>query len=311
MSNVLSTTPSLAATPRAERAALRARLADYLELTKPRIAVMALVIVTIGFLLAKESPWDLTRLVETLIGVALVAASSSCFNQILEASTDRLMKRTRNRPLAARRLSLAEAGLFGSLTLVAGLIWLSLLVNPLTAWLGAATFLLYVAIYTPLKKVSSFNTVVGAIPGALPPVLGWVAAGGTLDRSPFALFAILFLWQFPHFMAIAWLYREDYASAGLKMLPGVDHRRQWGAGIVAVGYASALLPVSLIPSLIGLAGTGYVVGALILGLGYLWCSFKFHRQPSEATARELLLISLIYLPVLFLILTVDHCRLLS
>lgn len=311
MSNVLSTTPSLTSTPGAERAALRLRLADYLELTKPRIAVMALVTVSIGFLLAKESPWDLTKLIETLIGVALVAASSSCFNHLIERSTDRLMNRTKNRPLAAVRLSVVEAAAFGSAMLIAGLIGLALLVNPLTAWLGAVTFFLYVAVYTPLKKISSFNTVVGAIPGALPPVLGWVAAGGSLDRGAFALFAILFLWQFPHFMAIAWLYREDYASAGLKMLPSVQADRQWGAGLVAVGYASALLPVSLLPSLVGLSGFGYVAGALFLGLGYLWFSFKFYRQPSVATARELLLTSLIYLPVLFLILTADHCLLLS
>lgn len=311
MSNVLSTTPSLSQTRNGERIALRMRLADYLELTKPRIAVMALITVSIGFVLAKESPWDLSKLIESLIGVALVAASSSCFNQVLEHSTDRLMNRTRNRPLAANRLSLFEASLFGGVTLIAGLVWLAVLVNPLTAWLGAVTFLLYVVVYTPLKKISSFNTVVGAIPGALPPVLGWVAAGGALDRSAFALFAILFLWQFPHFMAIAWLYREDYASAGLKMLPSTDARRQWGAGLVAIGYASALLPVSMIPSLIGLSGVGYVVAALFLGLAYLWFSIKFYRHPCESSARQLLLTSLIYLPLLYLILTVDHCLLLS
>jgi len=308
VSNVLTPSPSLTQAP--ARSALRDRAADYLELTKPRIAVMALVTVTIGFLLAKETPWDLSRLLETLIGVALVAASSSCFNQVLERKTDRLMNRTMDRPLAAGRLSVGEAIVFGILTLAIGLVWLAVRVNLLTALLGSMTFVLYVAAYTPLKRITSFNTVIGAIPGALPPVLGWVAAGGKPDQSAFALFAILFLWQFPHFMAIAWLYREDYAAAGLKMLPSTEEKRQWGAGLVAIGYASALVPVSLIPSQIGLAGIGYALGALFLGAGYLWFSIAFYRRPSVTAARQLLLTSLIYLPVLYLILVADHCLLL-
>lgn len=317
MSNALTPAPTLTPSPAMagsstkERAWLRERLADYLELTKPRIAVMALVTVTIGFLLAVESPGNLAGLLEALTGVALVAASSSCFNQILERDSDRLMNRTRNRPLAANRLSVGEAALFGIVALGVGTIWLALRVNLATAVLGLLTFALYVAVYTPLKKITSFNTVVGAVPGALPPVLGWVSAGGELDVSAFALFSILFLWQFPHFMSIAWLYREDYAAAGLKMLPRPEVPHQWGAGLVAIGYAAALLPVSLIPNQIGLAGPGYAAGALFLGCGYLWYSILFCRQPSEGSARRLLLISLIHLPVLFLILILDHCLLLS
>jgi protoheme IX farnesyltransferase len=291
------------------RTALVTRLADYLELTKPRIAVMALVTVAVGYTLGCAGNWELVPLLHALCGVALVASGSSALNHYLERSVDRLMDRTQLRPLPAGRLSPAEVLLFGLVLGAFGVVYLATCVNLLTAVLAALTLVLYVAIYTPLKQSSSLCTTVGAIPGALPPVLGWTAAGGPLDRGAFALFAILFVWQFPHFLAIAWLYRDDYARAGLRMLPTAG-RSTHAVALMAVLYALALLPVSLLPQQFGLAGHGYALAALVLGAGYASCAVRFLLGRSTDAARGLLVSSLIYLPVLLLALTWDHLQLL-
>lgn len=300
-----STNPTISSIFRV-RTAAAGRLSEYLELTKPRIAVMALVSVAVGYTLAGGSDWQWLPLANALWGIGSVAVACSVLNQLLERNTDALMQRTANRPLAAGRITPGAALCFGLATGVGGLVWLLLFVNSLTALLSLATLLLYVCIYTPLKRVSSICTTVGAIPGALPPVLGWTAAGGSLDAGGFSLFAILFLWQFPHFLAIGWLHRLDYSGAGLKMLPAVPR----ATGVLAAVYAIALIPVSLLPERSAIAGDAYLLVAVALGLGYLAATLRFSWKQSRETARMLLWSSLVYLPLLLLALTWDHFRLL-
>ncbi|MDB5337204.1 MAG: protoheme farnesyltransferase [Planctomycetaceae bacterium] len=293
---------------------LRIRIADYIELTKPKIAVLALITVSLGFALsAAESGlhanwWGL--LGNAMFGIGLVAASSSAWNQLIEHRIDGRMLRTCRRPLPAGRLARWEVATFGTITAVVGLVWLASFVNALTCGLAALTLVLYAGVYTPLKRYTVLNTVVGAIPGALPPVLGWTAAGGGLDAGAFALFAILFLWQFPHFMAIAWLYRQDYADGGLKMIPVTDPTGL-KTGLTAIGYSLALLPVSWLPAQWGMAGIGYCGAATILGIWYFVASVQFLRLKTVPAARRLLWTSLIYLPALLGALVWDRYQLLS
>lgn len=286
------------------------RWREYLALTKPRIAVMGLVTVALGFLLAATGEWSAITLGHSLLGIGLIAASCSALNQWLERDSDRLMARTANRPLPSGRMSPHEVLAFGLGLWLVGAIELIWFVNGLTALLASATLLLYVAVYTPLKRRTSFCTAIGAIPGAMPPVLGWVAAGGELDAGAFALFATLFVWQFPHFLAIAWLYRDQYAAAGLRMLPQTRPAPRI-TGCLCVGYALALIPVSLLLKDAALAGDVFALIALTLGLGYVAFSVRFLLDESVKTARQLLWFSLVYLPALLLALTWDHWRLLS
>ncbi len=286
------------------------RLADYVELTKPRIAVMATVTVVVGYLLGSRGQWFAGPLPQALVGILLVAASSSALNQWIERFRDRLMPRTADRPLPAGRLSPAEVLAFGLITGLGGVLCLAVTVNLLTAGLAAGTLLLYVAVYTPLKTRTGLCTTIGAIPGALPPVLGYTAASGTLDVAAVALFAVLFLWQFPHFLAIAWLYREQYGRAGMKMVP-LGGERADVVGLMGFVYAIALIPVSLWPSRIGLAGDVYFVVALGLGLAYAAAALRFARFGSTATARQLVYSSLLYLPVLLGTLVWNHVALLQ
>jgi protoheme IX farnesyltransferase len=292
-----------------------ARLADYRELIRPRIALMVLVTVTVGFLLGHQdrwslvSPWAVPTLYWAGLGIVLVAAGSSAINQWIERLTDARMRRTRERPLPAGRLSPGEVLAFAFGSAIAGVLVLALFVNLLTAGLTALTFVLYALVYTPLKRRTSLCTALGAIPGALPPVLGWTAAGQPLDLTAFALFGLLFFWQFPHFLAIAWLHRDDYAAAGLRMLPGVQPLPRV-TGLMATGYALGLVPISLIPAWLGLAGTWYAVTAVVLGLAYIIASIDFARRESRLTARRVLWTSLVYLPVVLATLAGDHWRLL-
>lgn len=295
--------------PVSARAAAMARLLDYFELTKPRIAVFALVTVAVGYTLGAAGNWQLAGLSHALVGIALVAAGSSALNQFIERSIDARMSRTADRPLPSGRLLPAEGLFFGLATGILGTLYLVVWVNTLTAVLAVVTLVLYAAVYTPLKRVTSLCTAIGAIPGALPPVLGWTAAGGRLDAAAFALFAILFLWQFPHFLAIAWLYRDEYHQAGLRMLPAKRPSARV-IGLISIVYALALIPVSLLPTQVALAGDDYLLAALILGAGYLVCAVRFAVGESVRTARELLWSSLIYLPMLLLVLTWDHLQLL-
>lgn len=289
-------------------AAVISRLADYVELSKPRIAVMVLLTVVVGYTVGCEGNWQLTVIVPTLLGVALVASGSSALNQYLERTTDARMPRTAGRPLPIGSLTAAEALAFGLTCGTVGTLWLAVTVNGLTALLTLATLVLYAGVYTPLKRRSSLCTAVGAVPGALPPVLGWAAARGSLDAGAFALFAILFLWQFPHFLAIAWLYRDQYDAAGLKMLP--RRRTSRIVGLLAVTYAVALIPVSLLPPSVAMAGDLYAVIAVLFGLMYLAGAMQFALRGDRTSARGLLWTSLIYLPGLLTVMTFDHLRLL-
>ena len=284
------------------------RVRDFVELCKPKIAVMGLYTVAVGFFVGSRGQWNVSQLLHTLLGVGLVAIACSVLNQYVERHTDRRMRRTATRPLPTGRISANEALAFGVGAGAIGLTWLALRVNLLTTALAALTLLSYVGMYTPLKRWSGLSTVVGAIPGALPPVLGYTAAAGTLDAGAFSLFALLFLWQFPHFLAIAWLLRDQYASAGLRMMPRLSGR---GIGLLAVGYGSALIPASLLPSFSGLAGDFYLLTAIGLGLAYLWSSIQFARQGDDTAARRVLWASFLYLPTLLAVLTLDHWQLLS
>lgn len=296
------------------RSALWMRLADYADLTRPRIALMAMLTVTVGYSLGSAGHWNGEPLLHAVLGIALVAASSSALNQVIERVTDSLMPRTSDRPLPAGRMTVFEASVFGLGCGIGGCVYLLLFVNSLTAVLSLFTLLTYVALYTPMKRYSSLCVVVGAVAGAMPPVLGWTAAGGPLDSRALSLFAILFLWQFPHFMAIAWLYRRDYEQAGLRMAP-VAFGRTRTMGLIAVVYSLVLIPVGLLPSGLAsaenLAGDVYTLAALILSIAYAMASVRFALRETIKSARELLLVSLLYLPGLLIVLTYDHFRLLQ
>lgn len=285
------------------------RLSAYLELAKARIAVMVLFSMGVGFVLASEGLWQPAVFVHACIGVFLAVVSSSTLNQYLERHTDGKMLRTAKRPLPMGKLTAGEVLLFGLLTGTIGVLYLLVMVNVTTALLTLATIFLYVAAYTPLKRVTPFCTVIGAIPGAAPPVLGWTAAGGELGLAAFSLFAILFVWQFPHFLAIAWMYHDQYKNAGLRMVPG--RGRSGVVGAVSLAYALVLIPVSLLPMQLDLAGVNYAVVAVLVGLAYAFAAFLFQREESRQRARQLLWVSLAYLPCLQMSLILDHLRLLS
>lgn len=296
--------PTSVAVPAVE-SGWKVKLADYAELAKARIAVMVLVTVAVGFLIGQQGSTDWAQLAFTLLGVGLIAASSCTLNQYFEIDTDLKMDRTRNRPLPSGRIQPWEALVFAAITGVVGLAALVLLVNTTVALLTFINWFLYIAIYTPMKRWTSVCTAVGAIPGAMPPVLGWAAAGQPLGWEAFWLFSLMFLWQFPHFLAIAWLYRHDYYKAGLWMLPnGLPAR--YITGILAVTYALILLPVSLLPQQYGLAGDVFFWVALVFGCAYLYYSVRFLLNETRQTARQLLFCSLFYLPIVLTTLTWNH-----
>jgi heme o synthase len=284
---------------------LSARVADLWEMTKPGITLMVALTAGLGFLLAEDRSFAFVLLVHTLLGTSLISAGASVLNQVLERDTDALMNRTAARPLPAGRMDPDAALLFGVVLAVLGLADLAWAVNLLTALLGAVALAGYVFVYTPLKRVSSLATVIGAIPGAIPPMMGWSAVRNELDPAAWVLFGILFFWQLPHFLAIAWLCREDYARGGFPMLTVLDPKGI-RAGRQAILYGAALVPVSLLPSLLGLMGTVYFVGALAFGLVYLGFSFAFAQSRSNPGARHLMLASLLYFPALLLIMLLDR-----
>ncbi len=279
-----------------------AKIADYIELTKPRISILVLATVVVAMYAAAAAPPSPWLVLHTLLGTALVAGSASALNQRIERKSDAAMDRTADRPLPAGRLSDGEALVFSGFTIAVGLAYLTLAVNGWAAAIGGLTWLLYVAVYTPLKRVTPLNTVVGAVAGALPTLIGWAAVGGSFAWNTTSglmagtLFLIVYLWQFPHFMAIAWIYRRQYAAAGLKMLTAVDPSG-CRAGMQAVIAALALLPVSLAP-ITQHAGPGYLVAAGLLGLAYFVFSCLFCLRRDDSSARWLLRASLVYLPSL-------------
>lgn len=277
---------------------------DLNALIKPRVTTMVVLTTALGYLLA-TSTIDAFVLVHAVFGTALLAAGSSILNQVFERRTDGLMVRTRERPLPTGRVSPEGALTLALILTAAGLAELVVWVNLLTAALGATTTLLYVFVYTPLKRRSSLATLVGAIPGAVPPMMGVSAATDALPPLAWVLFGLLFLWQMPHFLAIAWLYRDDYEAGGMPML-SVNDPKAGRTARQAVLYAATLIPVSLLPNVLGLAGAFYFVGAMALGLIFLWYSFDFGRKHDHGSARRLLLASVVYLPIMLLLMVLNR-----
>ncbi|WP_240911126.1 heme o synthase [Paludisphaera soli] len=276
----------------------------YISLTKPRIVLMVLITVGVGFLLGARGSAHPATLAAALIGSAMVAGGASALNMYLERDRDALMRRTKRRALPTGRLTPMEAAGFGVALGLGGTLVLLLGAGSTAAGVALATFLLYVFVYTPMKPLTTLNTAVGAVPGALPPVIGWTAATGTLSVEAWTLFLIVFLWQFPHFLAIAWIHRDDYARGGMKMLPEVDPDGSM-TGRQAALHALALVPAGLLPTVVGLAGPWYFVAALGLGLFYLAAAVRFWADVNDATARRLLRTSILYLPAVLLLLVLN------
>jgi protoheme IX farnesyltransferase len=273
------------------------RVSDFMTLTKPGITVMVGITTAVGYYVASHEAFDWRIFLHLIGGTLLSSAGASAFNMLMERKLDAKMDRTKSRPLAAGRMAPAEAAVFGATLCVVGLVWLAVAVNPLTAALSAATMVSYLALYTPLKTKSSVCTLVGAIPGALPPVMGWAAARGSVDMGAGILFMILFFWQLPHFLALAWMYREDYARGGFPMLP-VEEPTGASTGRQVVLQTLALLVVSLLPYGFQMAGDGYLVAALILGTAFLGFGVAFAVERSRDRASRLFFASITYLPLL-------------
>ena len=267
------------------------------DLTKARLTTLVLLTTLVGFYLGWRGPMNFLLMFHTLLGTGLVAAGAAALNQLLEREYDAKMHRTQNRPLPSGRMQPTTVMLFGGISSVVGLIYLALLVNLLTSVIGAVTLASYLFIYTPLKRVTWLNTLVGAIPGALPPLMGWTAARNELSGEGWALFAILAFWQLPHFFAIAWMYRDEYARGGFVMLPNVDADGT-RTGQQAVSNTIALMIVSLCPFVFGICGRTYLASALVLGIGFLFYAIQFSRQLTVARARQLFFVSILYLPLL-------------
>jgi protoheme IX farnesyltransferase len=292
-----------AAAPRTDAAVIsgsHARARDFVALAKPRLNLLVVASTLAGYAMADGEPLGALRVAGLLLGTGLVAGGASAFNQVMERDLDALMRRTRTRPLPDQRLQATEGALFGGAITFAGLLLIVVSANIVAAGVALATLLSYVAVYTPLKRRSSFGTVIGAIPGALPPIIGWAAATATLPAPAWTLFGIMFLWQLPHFLAIAWMYREDYARAGFPMLPVIEPDGR-STGRQAALYAAALVPLSLAPTLMGMAGKTYFAGALVLGVAFLALTLRFAFTRDTRDARRVFFGSITYLPLLWIL----------
>ncbi len=288
-----------------ENLSARERLRAYLELTKPRITLMVTLSALAGYFMGTVGKFDCIRHLNAAFGVALLSSGIAALNQFIERDSDALMPRTMNRPLPAGKIPAPNALLFGMLLSIIAITHLAYFVNPLTAAWGVVVFISYLFIYTPLKKHSTLCTFIGAIPGALPPVLGWTAARNEMSIETLVLFAILFLWQFPHFHAIATMYRDDYAKGGIRMLPVVDRDYKSTAREIVI-YAAVLLPVSLLPTFLHMSGKIYFVAALILGAVYLQAGIATAQAKTIPEARKLLRVSVLYLPLLLLVMVLNR-----
>ena len=281
-----------------------ARSRDFVALAKPRLNLLVVASTLVGYAMADGESLGVVRVGGLLLGTGLVAGGASAFNQVMERDLDALMRRTRTRPLPDQRLQPIEGLLFGTAMTLAGVLLIVMSANLLAAAVALATLLSYVVIYTPLKRRSSFGTVIGAIPGALPPIIGWAAATAALPPQAWVLFGIMFLWQLPHFLAIAWMYREDYARAGFPMLAVLEPDGR-STGRQSVMYAAALVPLSLAPTLMRMAGEAYFAGALALGLVFFGLTLQFARTRSARDARRVFFGSIIYLPLLWILMIVN------
>ena len=279
-------------------------IADYAELTKPRVTALILMSTLVGFYLGSAADVDFSLLLHTLLGTALVAGGTAALNQYWEREADGKMLRTKDRPLPAGRLEPWKALCFGLVLSAAGILYLGAKANVLTGLLASLTLVAYLFLYTPLKKRTPLCTLVGSFPGAIPPLIGWVAARGEFTLGAGILYLILFLWQFPHFLSIAWLYREDYARGGIVMLPVLDPDGA-ATGRQITLYCAALLPASLLPSLLGVTGWIYLGGALVLSAAFLHCGVRAARERTKIQARRLLQASVVYLPLIYGLMMVD------
>ena len=287
------------------RLSARDRMAAYAELTKPRITFLIVLTSAAGFALASPGAVNYSALLSAMMGIALLSSGIATLNQYIERDLDSLMRRTADRPLPSGKLHPNEALIFGWTLTIGAEVYLALLVNPLSALLGLTVIAGYLFAYTPLKTRTTLSTMVGAFPGAVPPLIGWAAARSEIGLEAWVLFAILFLWQFPHFLAIAWMYREDYGRAGILMLPVVEPEGRVTAQQIVV-YTVLLLPVSLLPAALGTSGKLYFVGAIVLGLLFLYSSVRAAVSKSRQEAKRLLLASVIYLPLLFILMVVNR-----
>ena len=284
--------------------ALAARLADFKELLKPGITVFVTVMAAAGYVLAADGPLDWSVMAGLALGTALTAGGGAALNHVVERKYDALMPRTARRPVAAKRLSPLVSAVYGLACVALGAIALALTTNALTTLLAVLTVVLYVAVYTPLKRVTVLNTLVGAVPGALPALGGAVAATGALDATGWSLFAVLFLWQLPHFFALAWMYRDDYRAGGFKMLPSGRGGEQTMARIVLVSTLM-LLVAGVLPAVVGQAGLVFLGGMALLGTAFTLPAFSFYAEPNDLRARRLLLASIAYVPAFFVLVVLD------
>jgi len=283
---------------------LKVKISDYLELTKPRVTFMVLVSVLTGFYLGARDSLNWILLLNAMLGTWLVAGGTSAFNQLIERDIDSVMKRTQKRPLPSGRLTAKQVGIFAASISIIGISYLCVTANLLTGFLAALTLISYVFVYTPLKRKTSLSTIIGAVPGALPAMGGWTAVTGEIGAGGWALFFILFFWQLPHFLAIAWIYKEDYERGGFPVLPVIDVDGDL-TGRQIILNCLALISVSLLPTILGLTGAVYFVGALVLGLIYLTSGIRLARRKSNRYAKQLLHASIIYLPLLLTLMFLD------
>lgn len=287
------------------RPADKSWLAVASDLVKARLTSLVLASTAVGFYMGSPGATDFQLMLHALLGTGLVAAGASALNQLLEREYDRRMVRTQDRPLPSGRMTPEAVFRVGVISSVAGLIYLAAVVNLATALVGAVTLGIYVFVYTPLKRVTPWNTAIGAIPGALPPLIGWTAATGQISAGGWSLFAIQFLWQVPHFLAISWMYRDQYANAGFRMLSAVDPLGNRTAN-QAMSHTILLLLISLCPVVLNMAGVVYLIGALLLGFGFLGFAAQFARHRSDRAARQLFYASILYLPLLFALIAIDR-----
>ena len=283
---------------------LRERLTAYVELTKPRIAILLVLTSAAGFYLGTKGPFNVALFANTLVAITLLAFGVATLNQYWERDLDELMPRTAARPLPTGRVGAVEALFFGIAQCLIAEIYLAFAVNLLTAFLGAIVIVGYVLVYTPLKTRTSASTALGAIPGALPPLMGWTAASNDITIGAWALFAMQFMWQFPHFLSIAWIFRNEYAKAGIKMLPAIEPDGKITARQIVL-FSLMLLPTSLAPFFFGLSGMIFLIGGAILGLWMLYASIVAARAKTDAANKRLLLVTVIYLPLLFILMVAD------
>lgn len=299
------------------RSRIQAWLHDYTELTKMRVTTLIVMTAWCGFYFGamKNGVSSLSwSLLHALLGIGLVSAGTAALNEVMEYDVDALMRRTADRPLPSGRMSLLHGTIAGVLLTVGGAFYLAMAANALTGLLALATAFVYLAAYTPLKRVHPICTFVGAIPGAMPGVLGWVAARGRLEWGALVMFAIVFFWQFPHFYSIAWLYRDDYAAGNIRMLPAIEQDGR-GTGRRILLYSLGLIPVSLAPTFLGMSGTIYAIGAIVMGIAYCYFGARLAQlglpmsaPPSKQRARQLLRASIIYLPLLFALMMINGVK---